>query len=102
MESCKRVKSAIMVIVIMTMRRMLAENCKIAGCGDGVIDLNESCDDDNSENNDGCSDACLIEEGWECIGQPSACETICGDLIIAGNEECDNGLTGDLNCDYDM
>ena len=78
------------------------ENCKIAGCGDGVIDLNESCDDDNSENNDGCSDACLIEEGWECIGQPSACETICGDLIIAGNEECDNGLSGNLNCDYDI
>jgi len=24
------------------------------------------CDDNNSNNDDGCSDACLIEEGWEC------------------------------------
>jgi cysteine-rich repeat protein len=35
-------------------------------CGNGQLDLDEECDDGNTDNGDGCSDACLVEEGWEC------------------------------------
>lgn len=37
-------------------------------CGDGIqrSDFGEKCDDGNSLNDDGCSDKCLIEDGYEC------------------------------------
>ncbi len=37
-----------------------------ATCGDGVLDSTEECDDLNTDNDDGCSDSCLIENGWTC------------------------------------
>ncbi|MBW1809918.1 MAG: lamin tail domain-containing protein, partial [Deltaproteobacteria bacterium] len=50
-------------------------------CGDGFIVGSEECDDDNTEDNDGCSAACLIEAGWDCLaGEPSQC----GSLAVAG------------------
>ena len=44
-------------------------------CGDGHIDveLGEACDDGNTSGGDGCSGACLVEDGWVCTGEPSAC-----------------------------
>ncbi len=36
--------------------------CQIEdGCGDGNIDANEQCDDDNTANGDGCSSTCHLE-----------------------------------------
>ncbi len=35
-------------------------------CGDGILDLGESCDDGNTANGDGCSDVCQVENGWTC------------------------------------
>ncbi|CAK77394.1 unnamed protein product (macronuclear) [Paramecium tetraurelia] len=36
-------------------------------CGDGVlIEQLEKCDDGNSQNNDGCSDICQVEQNWKC------------------------------------
>ncbi len=32
-----------------------------------------------------------IETGWTCTGEPSECDPICGDGLIRGAEECDDG-----------
>lgn len=45
------------------------------GCGDGVIDEDEGCDEGNSAPSGGCFD-CEILEGWECDGEPSECAAI--------------------------
>lgn len=34
-----------------------------AECGDGVVDGVEECDDGNLVDGDGCTDACLVEQG---------------------------------------
>ncbi|MFA6523040.1 MAG: DUF4215 domain-containing protein [Candidatus Peribacteraceae bacterium] len=89
-------------------------------CGDGIVAGPEACDDENSENEDGCSASCTVEAGWECasscqasrpwsflrfIGSivsffvaensvepcPSYCSTVCGDGLLRGEEECDDG-----------
>ncbi|MDA3863032.1 MAG: DUF4215 domain-containing protein, partial [Deltaproteobacteria bacterium] len=72
-------------------------------CGDGSIEPNEACDDGDSSSNDGCSDICTIETGWNCTGEPSSCEGICGDTLVRGSESCDDGDTSigdgcDNNC----
>ncbi|CAD8109512.1 unnamed protein product [Paramecium sonneborni] len=39
-------------------------------CGDGYqVQLEEQCDDGNLDNNDGCSNNCLIEQNWKCYPQ---------------------------------
>ena len=49
--------------------------CVVIECGDGVItDAEEACDDANTDDGDGCSSACEVEEGWICEGEPSVCE----------------------------
>ena len=35
-------------------------------CGNGVLDTNEGCDDGNTFIDDGCSNACQIDDGWQC------------------------------------
>ena len=62
-------------------------------CGNGLVEFPEECDDGNTTNGGGCSDTCLIEDGWECSDEPSLCNTICGDGKIRGTEECDDGNT---------
>ena len=44
-----------------------------ATCGDGTVDPAEGCDDANREGGDGCSAACVVEPGYACSGNPSAC-----------------------------
>lgn len=70
-----------------------------AVCGNGTIETGENCDDGNASDGDGCSAACLIDEGWYCDGAvPSVCTTICGDSIIgAPAESCEDG--NDVNTD---
>lgn len=69
-------------------------------CGDGDIRPPESCDDDGTENSDGCDATCELEPGWICTGEPSDCLEICPDGLVVGGEECDddNSATGD-GCD---
>jgi cysteine-rich repeat protein len=73
-------------------------------CGDGVQANNESCDDHNTNNNDGCSSNCATEAGWTCTGQPSVCKVmfimkslslsaICGDGKVDQGEDCDDNNT---------
>lgn len=60
------------------------------GCGDGVrqTDMNEECDDNNRDDNDGCSAICREESGFVCVGDPgelSVCRpnpSQAGDLVI--------------------
>ncbi len=35
-------------------------------CGDGILNENEQCDDGNTNNDDGCSADCEIEDGFQC------------------------------------
>jgi cysteine-rich repeat protein len=64
----------------------------VSSCGDGGLDPGESCDDGDLHAHDGCSVNCAIETGWLCLGSPSECEAArCGDRLIRGLEECDDG-----------
>ena len=60
-------------------------------CGDGYV-RDESCDDGNTESGDGCSQSCTVEEGFECIGEPSECNSIYSQHFAGGSY----GLT---NCE---
>jgi len=60
-------------------------------CPDGIVQLDEACDDNNSSDNDGCSSHCTIEGGWTCTGQPSVCSQKCGDGTVDAGEVCDDG-----------
>ncbi len=42
-------------------------------CGSGALIGSEACDDGNAANDDGCSDACTVEDGFTCTGEPSVC-----------------------------
>lgn len=61
-------------------------------CGDGIITEadDETCDDGNADTGDGCSDVCVVEDGYQCVDEPSSCSLIPGDVektavgIIAG------------------
>eukprot|EP00961_Rhodomonas_salina_P037329 501695-Rhodomonas_salina.1 len=84
----------------------------IAQCGDGIRANTEECDDGNSDDYDGCSASCIIEDlagwqctmpscsqsecscGWNCSDDTGAlCTSSCGDGILASNsvEQCDDG-----------
>ena len=54
--------------------------CMLAGCGDGVIDTGEECDD-AAENSDEDADACRTT----CV------EAYCGDGVLDTGEQCDPG-----------
>ncbi|MBI3784775.1 MAG: VCBS repeat-containing protein, partial [Deltaproteobacteria bacterium] len=41
--------------------------------GKGFSGGPEACDDGNTSNGDGCSDACMVQAGYVCAGQPSVC-----------------------------
>jgi cysteine-rich repeat protein len=43
-------------------------------CGDGIITASETCDDADNTLGDGCDDLCEVESGWNCTGEPSACD----------------------------
>ncbi|MEY3897446.1 MAG: hypothetical protein RLZZ214_2967, partial [Verrucomicrobiota bacterium] len=47
-----------------------------AVCGDGIVQVGESCDDANLTNGDGCTATCSVQSGFSCIGSPSVCTVI--------------------------
>ncbi|MCA9680409.1 MAG: DUF4215 domain-containing protein, partial [Myxococcales bacterium] len=65
------------------------------GCGDGLLQPGEACDDGNDAAGDGCDAACTVEHGFACAGEPSACASSCGDGVVASDEGCDDGDTAD-------
>ncbi|MCL2824359.1 MAG: GEVED domain-containing protein, partial [Polyangiaceae bacterium] len=47
---------------------------RIGGCGDGIRDIWEGCDDGNTTAGDGCSPTCEVEPGFTCdVGNPDIC-----------------------------
>ena len=53
-------------------------------CGDNIVVSGEACDDGNLEINDGCSDICQVETGFNC--DVEGCNPICGDsIVVSGN-----------------
>lgn len=66
-----------------------------SGCGNGLIENPEQCDDGNLLSLDGCSAFCTSEAGFSCLGQPSSCRPVCGDGIRIPPEQCDDGNTID-------
>ncbi len=61
------------------------------GCGDGVPELPEMCDDGNTIDGDGCTATCQVENGFVCWETPSICRASCGDGVVASVEGCDDG-----------
>jgi cysteine-rich repeat protein len=67
-------------------------------CGNSRVNVGEVCDDGNTDDGDGCSSTCTVEDGFTCTtDEPNVCTTTCGDGIIAGAEACDdtNAAGGD-------
>ena len=85
-----------------------------AECGDGFLQRDESCDDGNLTDNDGCSALCdqedavcgnnIIEEGEQCDPPSNSTEcgptcqlvpitnfSVCGDGVLSQSEACDDG-----------
>ena len=75
--------------------------CRASCCGNGFVQPGEACDDENSSPGDGCSETCLVESGWSCVGEPSECSLlpVCGNGFIESGEACDDGnLTAGDGC----
>ena len=72
------------------------------GCGDGVTDPNEQCDDGNFASHDGCSSECQVEEPtWAAIPQPwtglyqhAAAFSASLDRIVVFGGQTANGISG--------
>ncbi|HEY4175180.1 MAG TPA: DVUA0089 family protein [Kofleriaceae bacterium] len=69
-------------------------------CGNGDPDDDgEDCDDGNTDDNDGCSSRCLVEDGFVCdFEAPTTCMIdVCGNGMIDNGEQCDdtNRTNGD-------
>lgn len=67
-------------------------------CGNGSVDSDEECDDENASEGDGCDASCRREDGWQCdMLEPTGCEETCGDGLVVGAEAvgtgCDDGNT---------
>jgi cysteine-rich repeat protein len=70
-------------------------------CGDGYKLGSEECDDNNTNNHDGCSSTCTNEtcsvscacDGWIQPWVNGSCSTVCGDSYQRGSEQCDDGNT---------
>ncbi|MDX2052781.1 MAG: DUF4215 domain-containing protein [Polyangiaceae bacterium] len=68
-----------------------------AVCGDGLINIGETCDDAQNPpvNGDGCSSTCTIEPGYSCPTPGAACSVVafCGNGATSSGEECDDSNT---------
>src|SRR5678816_3679619 len=51
------------------------------------------CIRDSNTNGDGCSSTCQTEAGYSCTctNQGSTCTSLCGDGLVTGSEQCDQG-----------
>jgi cysteine-rich repeat protein len=71
-------------------------------CGDGVVDTaaGETCDDGNLLDGDGCGPQCQVEQGWQCSGEPSLCESLCGNQVLdeQEGEQCEGDDLAGQSC----
>ena len=70
-------------------------------CGDTIVSTGEGCDDGNETNGDGCTSACLAEDGEACDANGD-CDS--GDCDVGGDDVClacvddDGGNGTDTGC----
>lgn len=82
--------------VLVTGIYYIIEHTSRAVCGDGKRHSDEQCDDANTEDGDGCSTICSIEDGYQCTTSDQSgssidlCQSKCGDGWLVGNEGCDD------------
>lgn len=55
----------------------------LSQCANGIVEPQETCDDGNTVVGDGCTDQCVLEPGFQCIGAPS----VCGRSEVEPNED---------------
>ena len=72
-------------------------------CGDETLQVEtEECDDGNNVDGDGCSAACVLEDGFGCqipVGGLTNCSVqTCGDGFRVPGEDCDSSSSG-FGCD---
>ena len=68
-------------------------------CGDGLLDVNETCEDTSEE---GIDEGCT-ETSPDCFGECQACKPRCGDGVVGPGETCDVNPSGiDINCTEGM
>ena len=64
-------------------------------CGNGVLQINEECDDGNLLTDDGCDSVCVIEFCGDGIAQASE---ECDDANLEDEDECSNECTWNGTC----
>ncbi|PIR48251.1 hypothetical protein COU80_05480 [Candidatus Peregrinibacteria bacterium CG10_big_fil_rev_8_21_14_0_10_55_24] len=71
------------------------EQMIIRGCGDGVLQAGEQCDDANAFAGDGCSSSCRLELGSRVPTLPDLVisTSFCGNGLQEVAEQCDDGNT---------
>jgi cysteine-rich repeat protein len=73
-----------------------------APCGNGTIDIGETCDDSNVMPGDGCDATCNVEAGWSCDqSQQPICQPKCGDGLVVGSEAKAGGCDDHNNASSD-
>ena len=66
-------------------------------CGDYIVNGSEECDDGNTEDGDGCSANCTIEQSGPTpctTGQTKSCSTGQSGICSAGTQTCTDGVWG--------
>lgn len=64
--------------------QFVTTSCTAAGCGNGILEGSEKCDDGNAISTDGCN-ACQITFGWGCSQTlPSVCDRNYTSLFFDG------------------
>ena len=74
---------------------MSDKSCSLLQCGNGNLNINETCDDNNTILNDGCTNNCTLEIGFNCKNEldilPSnclACFENCAKCTGIEREDC--------------
>ena len=68
-----------------------ASNQCLQVCGDGMAGGNETCDDGNTADGDGCSSVCQVESAYFCQNSPSDCYPCLQHCLdCADNSSCAN------------
>jgi MYXO-CTERM domain-containing protein len=77
--------------------------CVNPGCANGVLEMNEGCDDGNTVPGDGCGSTCLLEIGEPCTlsgtCQSGACDPQSGTCECDEDADCPMGNVCDLTPD---
>ena len=95
------VLEAIHPLSLPSMIEIVSSGKLVAECGNGVIEMDEDCDDGNIFDGDGCSSTCQVEIGWECgldASKISSCVDI-HECLLCDQLNTDDTLTDSKSCE---